>query len=289
LSIIKVLAVGNNKLQVFFTAPPKAKDPGGWQDATNPLLWSLTPIDPVQIGINGEEIVDPGLRRPSFQVWIGDIRVDADTADADGNFVEGDPTQLEVWTVPQLEPGVSYTLELTGSIRGAACEEFGGLSSFDVRARDKPLPRQDPTAAAVDTYRDWANPFFVTDPATGQPTEGPGTWQVAEAGDIVLDDNAASLKKRVLRLIQTEAGAFAHLPNFGQRGLVGSVARQADVQRIATRLQEQVRQQPDVKEATVEAVIEVSPSTGGGVLRFLIVVQPRSEGLIRLAFQQPLA
>jgi hypothetical protein len=54
-------------------------------------------------------------------------------------------------------------------------------------------------------------------------------------------------------------------------------------------LQEQIRQFADVRQATVEARIEVSAATGGGILRFLITVQPRSEGLVRLAFQHPLS
>lgn len=288
LSIITALCVGTNKVIVFFTDPPKARDPLGYQDARNTLLWSLTPIDPAQIGISGEVIVEPGLRRPSYSPWIGDIVPDEDTVGPDGTLIPGDATQLIIKTVPTLEPGIDYTLELTGTIRGADCEEFAGLASFEIRARDKPEPRQDPVAAAVDTYRDWANPFFTIDPVTGQPVEGPGVFQFDEAGDIVLDDNASSLKKRVLRVIQTEAGAFAHLPNFGQRRLANTVARQSEVQRIAVRLQEQIRQFPDVRDAIVEASIDLSPRTGGGVLRFRIFVQPRSEGLIRLAFQTPL-
>jgi hypothetical protein len=278
ISLITILPVGTNKLIAFFTAPPRAGDPLGYQHATNTLLWSLSPIDPIEIGINGEVIVEPGKRRPSFGVRIADIVVD-----------EEDATQLVIKTVPQLEPGITYTVTLEGDIRGAACEEFGGRRSFDVLARNKPEPRKDPTSAPVDTFRDWANPFYLLDPVTGQPVEGPGIWQIDEAGDIVLDDNAASLKKRVLRVILTEQGAFAHLPRFGLRGLSNSVARQQDVQRIASLLQEQIRQFSDVRQATVEARIEVSAATGGGILRFLITVQPRSEGLVRLAFQQPLS
>ena len=57
LSIIKALCTGANTIRVFFTTAPKALDWGGWRDATNPLYWTLTAIDPVEIGINGEEIV----------------------------------------------------------------------------------------------------------------------------------------------------------------------------------------------------------------------------------------
>lgn len=275
ISIITVLAQGSNKVIAFFTDAPKALDPGGWEDARDPLVWELLPIDPAVLGINGEIIVEPGDRRPSYLPWIGDIEADED-----------DPTQIIFRTVPGLEPGVSYTLELIGTVRGVNCEEFGGETSFEFRARNLPVPRVDPVAAAVDTFRDWANPYFVTDPRSGQLVEGTGTWLVAEAGDIVLSDNAASLKKRVLRIIQTEEGAFAHLPNFGQRATVKSIAKQSEVQRIASRLQEQIQQFPDVASASVEAKIDVEQA--GGILRFRVIVQPRSGGVLSMAFQRPL-
>lgn len=276
ISIITALCTGANKITVFFTGAPKALDWGGWQDATNPIYWSLTAIDPVEIGISGIEIVETGSRRPSFGVFIADILPDED-----------DPTQLVIRTAPQLEPGISYRVELVGQIRGVGCEEFAGLASFEIRARNKPIPRKDPQAAAVDTYRDWDNPYYVTDPRTGQLVEGPGTWQIDEAGDIVLSGNAESLRKRVLRVITTEAGAFAHLPEFGQRATVKSIARPDEVQRIASRLQEQIQQFSDVRSAAVEVEVERSPS-GAGILRFRIAVQPRSEGIVRMVFAQPL-
>lgn len=276
ISIINALCTGANKIVVFFTEPPLALDWGGWRDATNPLYWSLTAIDPVEIGISGVEVIEQGVRRPSFGVFIGDLLPDDD-----------DPTQLVLRTAPQLEPGIDYRLELVGSIRGTGCEDFAGLTTFEVRARNKPQPRKDPRVAAVDTYRDWANPFFVEDPVTGQLVEGPGTWLVAEDGDIKLDDNAASLKKRVLRVIQTEAGAFAHAPEFGQQFTVKSVARQSEIQRIASRLQEQIQRFPDVRSASVEAEVERAP--GGSLLRVRVAVQSRTDGIQRIAFQKPLA
>lgn len=277
ISIIRILCVGTNKAIAFFTTDPKALDWGGWEDATNPRAWTISPIDPAEVGISGVEVVEPGLRRPSFAVMIADILADED-----------DPTQLVFRFAPQLEPGITYSLELTGSLRGVNCEEFGGERRFEFKARNRPKPRKDPRAAAVDTFRDWTNPYFVVDPLTGQTIEGPGTWQVLEAGDIELEDNEASLKKRVLRVIQTEAGAFAHLPNFGQRFTVKSIVRPSEVQRIASRLQEQINRFADVRSASVEAEIEVAPS-GAGVLRIRIAVQPRTEGIVRLVFEKPLS
>lgn len=277
LSIIRVLCVGTNKAIIFWTAPPKAQDWGGWEDATNPTYWTITPVDPVQVGIGGVEVVPPGVRRPSFNVIIGDLLPDDD-----------DPTQLVVRFAPQLEPGVDYDLELVGTVLGAGCEGFAGQRTFRFRSRNKPEPRRDPRVSAVDTYRDFANPYFITDPTTGEKLPGPGSWQVAEDSDIVLSDNAASLKKRVLRVIQTERGAFAHLPDFGQQGLIKTQMRQPEIQALASKLQEQINRFADVRSASVVASVDVAPS-GGGILRVRVAVQPRTDGVVRLVFQKPLS
>lgn len=272
LSIITVVAIGTNELIVFFTAPPRWRDPGGWQDTRNPEYWTITPFDPVNIGLEGEVIVEPGKRRPSPPFpWIGETFRDKD-----------DSTQIHIRTVPSMQPGVEYDLTLAPSVLGKDCEVLAGKRTFRVTGRNRPKGEAS-RFAVLNTYRDWANPFFLVDPATGQQVVGPGIWQYDEAGEIVLDDAAGSLKKRVYRRIETEVGGFSHLPGYGLRALSKHLARPTEIQNMAVRLQEQIRQEPDVRDVSVSGSVEAT--TRGGIVRFVINVQAKSIGEVSFLVQ----
>ena len=275
LSLITILCVGENHLIAFFTAPPKARDPLGFQDAANALNWRVDPIDPVTITIEGKVLVEPGKRRPTRTIIVNECVADED-----------DPTQLHIFTAPTLEPGIEYAVSLVGVIKGKACEAFGGLATLTVRARNKPRPQRS-GLAAVDTYADWSNPFFETDPVTGQLVARDRTWRLNEAGEMVIADNAESLKTRILQRIWTERGGFALIPDYGVTSFAKKVARPYAVQQLAIRTQEQILREPDVREAAVEASVEVGAS-GGGVVRLVITVTPRSTGVVSFVVQSPL-
>lgn len=269
ISLITILAVGTNELIAFFTAPPKCRDPLGYLDSRYADVWSIVPIDPAVEATDGSLIVPPGKRRPTTQPWIGEVFLDDD-----------DPTQVHLRTVPALEPGIEYDVTLAGSIRGAACESFGGVATFRVQAVDWP-ERERSRFAAVDTFRDWANPFATT---TGE--FGTGVWQIDETGDRVLDDARASLKKRVTRRLITELGGFTHMPAYGLTSLVKKVIKPYVLTAFAVRMQEQLRAEPDVRDASVTASLEVT-KTGAGVVRFLVRVQARSIGEVSFLVQVP--
>ena len=273
ISLIAVKAIGSNELIAFFTSVPKFRDPLGYQDARNVQLWGIEPVDPITIGLGGEVFVEPGKRRPSEPYpWIAEAFVD-----------RVDPTQIRLRTVGQLEPGVEYDVSVLGAIRGKDCENFGGLATYRVQARDRPAPARS-RFAAQDTYRDLANPYFTTDPQTGKPIVAPGFWTIDETGEYVLDDAGASLKKRVLRRIQTETGGFIHLRNYGVRAMKGDLARGPEVQAFAIRLQEQLLTEPDVSAASVTGTIAVAQA-GSGIVTFTIVVQPKSSGEVSFRVQ----
>lgn len=272
ISLITILAIGTNELLAFFTAPVKCKDPLGFRDARNPQYWAIEPIDPVAVGIDGEVIVQPGKRRPKEPgPWIGKCELDSE-----------DPTQVHVYTVPQLQDGIDYDVTLAGSVRGKACESFAGLATFRVFARNKPPPTRS-RFAAVDTYRDVANPVF--DRINGQTVPASGVWQYDEAGEFVLDDAVSSLRKRVLRRITTTLGSYAHLPRYGVPPLVGKLARGTDLQAMAVLVQEQILEEPDVRDASVLASVEATPQ--GGIVRLAIRVQHRALGEISFLVQVP--
>jgi len=272
ISLITILAIGTNELVAFFTAPVKCRDPGGYRDARNAELWTIAAYDPIEIGINGEVIPYEGRRRPSPPgPWIGSCFLDPD-----------DPTQVHLLTVPQLETGIEYDVTLAGSVRGDACETFSGLATFRVAALTRPArPRS--RFAAVDTYRDFANPPFETVNGVLQPASG--FWAYDETGEIVLDDAAGSIKKRVLRRITTELGGMVHLPGYGMPAFRAQVARAGQLQAIAIKLQEQILIEPDVRAASVTASLEVA--SAGGIVRLDIRVQTRLISEVSFLVQVP--
>ena len=274
ISLLTILCVGENELIAFFTAPPKARDPLGFQDSRNALNWRVDPIDPVTTTIEGETLVEPGRRRPTRTIILNELIIDED-----------DPTQLHLWVAPTLEPGIEYAISLVGIIRGKNCQSFGGLATFTARARAKPRPQRS-QLAAVNNFADWSNPFFEIDPVTNLPIARERIWRYDEAGEIVIADNGESLKTRILQRIQTNIGAFTHLPDYGVTSFSKKITRNFNVQQLAVRVQEQVQLEPDVRSASVEASVDVAAN--GGVLRLVITVQPRSAGVISFVVQQPL-
>ncbi|HVI04123.1 MAG TPA: hypothetical protein VM869_35775 [Enhygromyxa sp.] len=270
LSLITILAVGTNELIAFFTVAPKCRDPLGYRDTRNPEMWAIEAVDPAVSAFDGELIIPPGKRRPTIHPWIGECFVDS-----------LDPTQVHIRTVPSLEPGIEYDVTLAGSVRGARCEEFGGVATFRVQALNRPQ-RARSRFAAVDTYRDWANPFG----ATPDGELATGTWLTESNGETVLSDAAASLKERVTRRLITSLGGFAHLPAYGLQDLSKKMIRPRALQDFAVRIQEQLRREPDVRDAAVSATLELGKG-GGGILRFQVRVQARSIGEVSFLVQVP--
>lgn len=269
INIVSMLPIGTNELLAVFTSPPKCRDPLGFRDARNPMYWAIEPVDPVNIGINGEVVVEHGKRRPTPPApWIGECFRDPD-----------DPKQVHVRTVPRLEPGVEYDVTI-GPVRGRACETYSGISTFRVRGLGRP-PRASSRIAAVARFRDFANPLFEVD-RNGQVVASSGVWQFDETGEIVLDSAEESLKKRVLRRLTTTLGGFAHLPRYGLPPMRGAVGRPGELQALAIRLQEQIREEPDVLDAGVSASIEPI-----GIVRFTVRVQQREIGEISFLVQVP--
>jgi hypothetical protein len=269
ISLITILSVGTNELIAFFDAPPKCRDPLGYRDARNAEMWTITSVDPAVVALDGSLVVPPGARRPSLVPWIGSCFLDED-----------DPTQVHIKTVPSLEVGIDYDVTLAGSIRGASCEEFGGVATFRIRAADRSQPDKS-RFAVVDTYRDWANPYV-----SNSGELGTGTWLLDETGERVLDNAESSLKKRVIRRIITELGGFMHMPNYGLTSLSKRIARPTAIQGYVVRIQEQIRSEPDVREASVTGSLELG-KTGGAVVRFFVRVQTRSIGEVSFLVQVP--
>lgn len=97
---------------------------------------------------------------------------------------------------------------------------------------------------------DISNPFLTRDAVRFPPALG--TYQITDTGDIALEKSGiSSLRKRVFRRVITMAGGFFHLPNYGAGGSVKRMIKVDEAQRLSSRIQAQVLQEPEVVRARV--------------------------------------
>ncbi len=214
----------------------------GFSSADNPANWVITPQDPrIPAGPPADTYEvpeDTGV--PTYLPEVAEIEAD-----------EVDPRQLRVRFNVPLEPRVIYELTISDTVRGADCRKIADSPSRSTKAlfRGKPIA---PRLVNDDLQRDWAMEFFPVDP--NQPAS---TWRLDSSTDIGIQDSTASLKKRIIRHILSSPGSFKHLGlEYGINIGVKQLGRSGELQRAANRIAEKVREEPDVREASVQARIE---------------------------------
>lgn len=258
ISVLGVLPAAANELVVVFDVAPLADDTEGFNSGTNVRNYTLTAIDPTITAGDGSTHVPPGEFVPSRQPSLANAWQDED-----------DPTQVHLSTHVRLEPGVRYQLVVSTQIRGEDCEVFNGPTTWETRAL-RPGPPRVPRYVQEDRYRDWDNTLFPDDP--DQPE---GTWRFDDNADIGLHDEDESLKKRVMRRILSMQGEYAHIPAYGGNVRVKALARSGRLQELANEIAEQVRQEPDVLQASAE-VNNSTDTRGRGIIEVEVFVR-RSE------------
>jgi hypothetical protein len=104
---------------------------------------------------------------------------------------------------------------------------------------------------------DFANPQTIGTP--DGVTRLFGTFPIDETGDYAIDRGLVSYKKRIIRRLTTERGAFAHLPSYGVGVLsrVKLLARPSVIADLGAEAEEQIRLEPE----TAEVSVSVEPST----------------------------
>lgn len=142
--------------------------------------------------------------------------------------------ELSVILDGTLKPGVPYDVSCVG-IDGAF--RVVGLA---VQAASTQLRERE------QIIQDWAKPERAADTQGGSI----GTFQVVN-GDLALTSGAASLRERVIRIVQTTAGQMAHDPTYGMAWRIGSLLTVDALQRYQSRLLAQIKRDPDVARANV--------------------------------------
>lgn len=270
IAILGAATIGTHEILVDFDVVPETFDPAGWRSATNPANWSLTPIDPRIPSTTAGVYYNPDNRPvPTRSPILIGVEQDAETL-----------TQVVLQTDSALEVDVQYDLEIQPVVEGLDCENFVGITTWRVDSVASGRPRT-PRLVRFDLYRDWALDFFPTDPR--QPE---GTWRVTAAGDIAIQGSAASLRKRILRRVLTEVNAFAHLVGYGTDLQIKSLLRTTELQRLANAIPEQIRLEPDVREASC-TVRQITSQPDGSFLEVVVNVIRDDATELRYPFEIP--
>jgi len=171
-------------------------------------------------------------------------------APAEVRSVFGVPTQIDVWLDRAMSPyGAKYTVGCVGlvDVHGVALDTGFATAVVDGVRQGAPVV----DVSNVVGNRDIANPQMT------------GVYQYDDTGDYGVDEGLASYKKRVFRRLTSRKGTFRHLPGYGVLipQSVKKLARANLVDGIAADAEDQVRQEPETKDVTVQLV--PNPQTPG--------------------------
>ena len=270
-----VVILGNGSISVVFDVPPDTFDPGGARSAINPANYTLAGLDPSIVASNGDVIVPLGAVVPTYQPVIATATPDA-----------LDETQIVVTTDAPLQAGVRYQVTLSPSIRGAAGEVYFGPTVF---VAPTPAPRYPrdliPQVAQIEEqYRDFAYSIFPDPTDPSRPTL---VYEFDANGDIALQAQRDSLRKRIIRRILTDPSGFVFLPGYGVGVALKRLIRAGELQGLASRIAEQVRREPDVTQAAASVGTVQRDGASFVIIEVFVVTTNRDER--RILFDVPLS
>jgi len=220
-------------------------DPEGFNSVTNPLNWTITPINPEIVKEDGSVQIPAGEVVPRVaNPQIALVTVDDEYTN-----------QYHVFTVTPMENRVRYTFELSNAVRSLDCDELAD-NIADYRAVTRGLPPQ-PRWVQQDELRDFAMTYFPVDPL--QP---PSTWRFDSTGDIGIQNNLQSLQKRLYRRLSTKPGGFRHLgTGYGVNLKLKTLFRAGRAQELANDMARQCRLEPEVLDAGVSVKLKFAGSS----------------------------
>ena len=229
------LPLALNEALVICNRALPGDDTQGYNSVTNPLNWTITPVDPRIVKSDGTYQVPPGEVVPTVaNPQIASVAIDPDY---DNQYI--------LTTVTPMENRVRYTFTLSDRVRATDCAELTANDSASMRAVTRGSAAE-PRFVQEDQYRDWAMTYFPKDPE--QPNS---TWRFDSTGDIGIQNNLESLQKRIYRRLTTKPGGFRHLPGYGVDLSLKTLFRSGRANEIANNLRQQIRSEPDVLDAGV--------------------------------------
>lgn len=253
ITLLGVLPAAENRMIAVFDRAPLSFDPKGRRSATNIRNYTIEPLDPT-ITINGISTVPDKAVTPTRRIALGRARVDPN-----------DPKQVHIWTDRDMEPNIEHRLTVVGPLHGASCETFAGPASSTFWAPAPPPPAASPDRLDG-TLRD------LDDGGTPADGELPGVWRYQESGDVALQSELASLKKRLLRRCTQTRGEFVWSTNGADVFLNVQMTPDA-LNRLATQVAEQARK--DVLVAAASCTVTPQISGGDAYVIVILAVQLR--------------
>ena len=194
-TFMSALAIRENVIRLYFTAPVYFSgllDPG---DASNPQNYVVSPV----AGTTGR---DGNAPRPVSGVSVA---VGTELASIDITLdrpMTPSPAQYQVASSGLLDGATSVPVPTaTGATPALYRVLVPAVATAATPSRDVANPNSLPDLVAVSPY--------------ANPTSALGTLVYDDTGDYALDDGLVSYKKRVLRRGITRKNGFAHLPGYG--------------------------------------------------------------------------
>lgn len=265
LGVLGVLPAGNSQFIIVFDRVPKTKPATRPGSALNLTNYSLAPIDPSILTGNGELWIPRGETVPTRSPIIAEIVQDED-----------DDKQFVATTDVLLEPNVRYQLDISAAICGVGEEDFFGDTVFLFRAPGLPRIARTPGERSEDRYRDFD--YGIVD------DDGNSAYRQDSNGDIAIQNSSLSLKKRIQRRLLTPPGGFAWTAAYGTFPGLKTLVKPGQLQALANRIAEQVRQEPDVADASAQTVL--SRNAQGSFVDVTIFVRTRAGSSEQVSFSQ---
>lgn len=220
LGVASAEQVARNQIRVTFFGSPQVSNPQAVFDALYAPGWTVL------------RLTEPASTLP---LVVTVARVSATRVDV---FVDDDLSG----------PGVGYIIEASPLL-----EEVGGgtIDPTCLRANFVTFGEAQPVVQRV-TDRT----FDLANPQTGRDAPGPNsplaTLQVTPEGDFAVDGGDRDLRKRVIRRLTTQLGAFNHLPNYGINLRLKTLTPPSRLRVIQADAESQLRQEPGVTDVRVE-------------------------------------
>lgn len=239
LTLESALAVRENVVRLTFSTAPQFTRLGTPHDAADPRRYSVVAVSGV--GLDGEPV------RPVLPVAVA-----AAVAGGGGRLV--DVTVDRPFTAwPSVYRAVA--VNLVASVGGAFLAAGSSTRFTGLRAGLSP-----PTFDSLVASRDILSPQSVRDlegsGVSGDPSLLLGTLPSDGSGDLATSTPLASYRGRVYRRATSVLSGFAHLPGYGAGAMAGVKlpSRQGFRDRVASRIEEQVRLEPETVSCTVTVV-----------------------------------
>jgi len=106
-----------------------------------------------------------------------------------------------------------------------------------------------------------------------------GVWTIDDSGDMSVHGGFESLRKRIFRRLVTPKGAFAWMPDYGVGLALKEIASVATLQGLKADIQQQVKQEPEVK--ACEVALSLNPI---GILIVSLDIRTVAAGPVKLTY-----